>query len=296
MLLYNESVENLHGPILAPHAIADNTAECRLAGNTNRTKVCHFVRARILSTFHFLSIRSNRNETSILLNRSFERMAFLTTHLENSWIKPVFNTIQDQFKAEQEFQKEIFYFVYEKLVEYKDSINRLHLQSQIQTNLQKYLDDLPILIQFGDFQRELHNPRQKHSSLNILRYVLDSTDFLQMTKWISSLSEFYLLLHQTYTQLIEKEEFHSMSLEDLYHRGEKYLLNDHQQKKKNCLLIIDQGIEAVNAYHQFTDGLIRPGVCDRTQRFSEITRQTPVHYLLTTSNHDEGNIISRILK
>ncbi|CAF2853244.1 unnamed protein product [Rotaria sp. Silwood2] len=78
LLLFNESVENLHGPILATHAVADDTAVCRLAGNNNRTKVCHFVRARLLSTFNFLSIRSNQDDACILLNRCLEQMAFLT--------------------------------------------------------------------------------------------------------------------------------------------------------------------------------------------------------------------------
>ena len=99
--MFNESVQNLKGPILAPHAIADNTAVCRMAGNNDRTKVCHFVRARLFSTFNFLSIRSNQNDACILLNRCFEQLAFLTMNhqqAENSWIKPTFHTLNDQLK------------------------------------------------------------------------------------------------------------------------------------------------------------------------------------------------------
>ena len=305
MLLFNESVQNLHGPILAPHAIADNTAECRIAGNNDRTKVCHFVRARILSTFNFLSIRSNQSDACMLLNRCFEQMAYLTINDQeggNSWIKPVFNTVNDHLKAGQEFQNQVFYFVHQRLAEYKDYINHLHLQSQIQTNLQNYITEIPIILQFIDFKTELHNPIHSQLPLKILRHVLDSIEFLQQTKWIYNLSQFYLLLHQTYTQLVDKEEFHNVSLNDLYNRGQKHdneplrFQHHNRNNNNNHSTIIDNGIEAVNAYHDFSDGLIRPGVCDRTERFLKIDRATLIHYLVTTANNDEGNIVMRILR
>ena len=43
-------------------------------------------------------------------------MAFLTINYEqneNRWIKPIFNTINDQLKAEEQFQNQIFYFIYQ---------------------------------------------------------------------------------------------------------------------------------------------------------------------------------------
>jgi hypothetical protein len=301
--LFNESVQNLHGPILAPNAIADNTAVCRLAGNSDRTKVCHFIRARLLSTFNFLSIRSNQDDACIILNRCFEQMAFLTIHhqqVENAWIKPIFNTVNDQLKAEQEYQNHVFYFVHQNLAEYKAYINQLNLQSQIQTNLQNFITCMPITVQFLHFKTELHNPIYSQLPLKILRHVLDSIDFLKMTKWIYDLSQFYLLLHQTYTQLIERDEFHTITLEELYQRGQRHSNEphhfQHHNKNSNYSMIIENGIQAVNAYHQFTDGLIRPGACDLTQRFTKMTRHTPVHYLVTTSNHDEGDIVMRILR
>jgi hypothetical protein len=301
--LFNESVQNLHGPILAKHAIADNTPEYRLAGNSERTKVCYLTRARLLSTFSFLSIRSNRDDACILLNRCFEQMAFLTINhqqAQNLWIKPVFSTLNDELKAEQEYQNQVFYFIHQKLAEHKAYVNQLNLQSQIQTNLQNFITEMPINIQFLHFKTELHNPIHSQLPLKILRHVLDSTDFLKITKWIYDLSQFYLLLHQTYTQLIERDEFHVVTLEELYQRGQKHS-NDlrqfqHQNRNNNYSLIIDNGILAVNAYHQFIDGLIRPGACDQTQRFTKIARETPIHYLVTTANHDEGDIIMRILR
>ncbi|UJR29383.1 hypothetical protein I4U23_010595 [Adineta vaga] len=303
LLLFSESVQNLHGPILAPHAIGDNTALHRLAGNEQRTKVCHFVRARLLSTFNFLSVHSNCNDACILLNRCFERMAFLTLNYqqaENSWIKPVYNTINDQLKAGEEFQNKIFYYIHQKLGEYKSFINRLSLKSEIQSNLQNFITKLPIQIQFRDFKTELHNPVSFQLPLKVLRHILDSTDFLKIMKWIYNLSQFYLLLHQTYTQLVERDEFLNVTLEELYKRGEKHSNNhqnfQHHNHNTNYSIIIDHGIEAVNAYHDFTDGLIRPGACDLTQRFTKITRNTPIHYLVTTGNTDEGDIIMRILR
>ncbi|CAF3595248.1 unnamed protein product [Adineta steineri] len=301
LLLFNESVQNLHGPILAPHAIADNTAAHRLAGNDQRTKVCHFVRARLLSTFNFLSIHSNCNDACILLNRCFEQMAFLTLNHqqpENSWIKPIYNTINDQLKAEEEFQNKIFYFIHQKLAEYKTYVNQLDLQSQIQKRLQDFITKMPIQIQFRHFKTELHNPINSQLPLKVLRHVLDSTDFLKFMKWIYNLSQFYLLLHQTYTQLIERDEFLNVTLNELYERGQKHSNNRQyfQNRNNNYSIVIDRGIEAVNAYHQFTDGLIRPGACDQTQRFTKITRDTPIHYLVTTGNFDEGDIIMRILR
>ena len=301
--MFNESTQNLYGPILAQHAINDNTAQHRIAGNDNRTKVCHFVRARILSTYHFLSIRSNEDDCCILLNHCFEQMAFLTINHqqeENHWIKPLFKNVNEQLKAEELFQNNVFYFVHQKLGEFKNYINQLNLQSQIQTKLQDFVDQMPIVLQFKHFQTELHNPIHSQFPMKILRHVLDSTDFLKITHWIYALSQFYVLLHQTYTQLVEKEEFLTLTLNELYDRGEKHSneIDLYQQGNANRthLVIIDNGIKAVNAYHDFADGLIRPGVCDRTQRFSTITRQTPIHYLVTTSNPDEGNIVMRILR
>ncbi|CAF1196510.1 unnamed protein product [Didymodactylos carnosus] len=61
LLLYNSSVENLAGPILSRHAITNQDVD-RMAGTKDRTRVCHFVRARLLSTMNFLSIRSNRDD------------------------------------------------------------------------------------------------------------------------------------------------------------------------------------------------------------------------------------------
>ena len=183
------------------------------------------------------------------------------------------------------------------MVEYKSYINQLYLQSQIQTNLQNYIDKIPKIIQFIDFKTELYKPNHQNLPLKILKHVFSSIDFLKTTKWIYNLSQFYLLLHQTYTQLIERDQFHEITLIQLYNRAQKYSNEQtNQTNNNNHLLIIDNGIEAVNHYHQFADGLIRPGVCDRTQRFTKITRDTPIHYLVTTSNSDEGNIIMRILR
>jgi hypothetical protein len=230
-------------------------------------------------------------------------MAFLTINhqqAENSWIKPVLNTINDQLKAEQEYQNKVFYFIHQKLAEHKAYVNQLNLQSQIQTNLQDFITQMPITLQFIDFKTELHNPIHAQLPLKILRYILDSTDFLKITKWIYDLSQFYLLLHQTYTQLVERDEFHNITLNELYNRGQKHFNEpqrfQHHNRNNNYSLIIENGIQAVNAYHQFADGLIRPGVCDQTQRFSKIARETPIHYLVTTANLDEGNIVMRILR
>lgn len=303
MLLFANSVQNLHGPILAPHAIADNTNDGRIAGNSPRTKVCHFVRARLLSTFHFLSARSNQDDACLLINRCFEQLAFVTIHHQqpdNAWMKPTFATLNEETKAEKEFQDRIFYAVFQKLAEHKAYVNQLHLQSQIQTNLQTYVSQLPMLIQYLHFKTELHNPIYAGASLKILQHVLNSSDFLALMKSIYDLSQFYLLLHQTYSLLIEQDEFLQVTLEQLYRRGQEHHNNaDHLlegNRNNNHLSTIENGIEAVNGYHAFTDGLIRPGACDETQRFKIITMETPIHYLVTTENHDEGDIVMRILR
>ncbi|CAF3097223.1 unnamed protein product, partial [Rotaria sp. Silwood2] len=129
--------------------------------------------------------------------------------------------------------------------------------------------------------------------------MLDSFDFLKMTRIIYDLSQFYFLLHQTYAQLITKDEFTTVNLQELYQRDRKYwnysdnFQNQNQNDKH--LLIIENGIKAVNAYHHFTNGLIRPGACDETQRFTTITMKTPISYLVTGDSHDEGDIVMRIL-
>ncbi|CAF1275007.1 unnamed protein product [Didymodactylos carnosus] len=302
LLLYDASVENLHGSILAKHAIADQTAFARIAGKSDRTKVCHFVRARLLSTYNFLSIRSNQNDACILLTRCFEQIALLTINdqeEEESWIKPMYEKVDDKLHAEKQYQNKIFYPILQQLTDHKSYVSDLNVQSQLQINLQDFTSRMPINIQFLHFKTELNNPIHLQLPLNILRRILNSTDFLKMTKYIHDLSQFYVLLHQTYTKLIEQDQFSEVTLKQLYDRGQKYYKNISEvhllNENKTHRSIIKSGIEAVNAYHQFADGLIRPGACDEMQRFTSITYDTPVSYLVTTDNHDEGDIVMRIL-
>jgi len=298
--LFDTSVQNLHGPILSPTAIADNTADVRIAGNTERTKVCHFVRARLISTFSFLSARSCQDDACILLNRCFEQFALLTMIQEDSWIKPLYTTLEDELRAEMEYEKQVFFPAYQNAAKHKIYINKLELQSEIQTNLHTFITQMPITIQFLHFENELCNPIHSNSSLEVLRHVLESNKLLKMTKYIPDLSQFYLLLHQTYSQLTERDEFITITLQELYDRAQKYFVNSRHQKylhgTNNHSTIIDHGIEAINAYHHFTDGFIRPGACDETQRFSTVSRDTPLHYFVTSENHDEGDITMRILR
>ncbi|CAF2108222.1 unnamed protein product [Rotaria magnacalcarata] len=305
LLLFDESVENLYGPILAPSAINDDDSDDddepghQLAGESTRAKVCHFVCTRLLSTFHFLSTNSNQNDACIILTRCFEQMAFLTKN-ENSWIKSVYATNDDEIKAEQEYKNKVFYFVYNNLVEHRAYVSQLNLQSQIQMNLQNFIDRMPIVIQFTHFKTELNRLTDSEMCLKILQHTLTSLPFLKITKLIYHLSQFYLLLHQTYAKLIERDEFLTITLQQLYDRGQIYYNNSHQQQYQNedktHRSTIENGIEAVNSYHQFSDGYIRPGACDQTQRFSTIEWETPVNYLVTNENYDEGDIIMRIIR
>jgi hypothetical protein len=159
---------------------------------------------------------------------------------------------------------------------------------------------MPMIIQFTHFKTELHRPKNSLLSLKILQHIFNSFDFLKITKLIYDLSQFYLLLHQTYTQLIERGEFLTINLKELYDRGQKYYNRSHyqqyQNENKTHRSIIENGIAAVNSYHEFADGLIRPGACDETQRFALISFESPVQYLVTNENPDEGDIIMRILR
>jgi hypothetical protein len=117
-----------------------------------------------------------------------------------------------------------------------------------------------------------------------------------MTRSIYDLSQFYLLLHQTYSLLIERDEFIEITLEDLSKRAEQHSNIVDQRLRAQHHSIIENGIKAVNLYHTFADGLIQPGACDETQRFDKVSNQTPIHYLVTNENHDEGDIVMRILR
>jgi hypothetical protein len=227
-------------------------------------------------------------------------MAFLTVN-EYEWIQPIYENFRDKLNAEENFQNDVFYFVFDKLADYKADINQRILQSQIQHNLQHFIDQMPLVLDFQHFQTALHRSNAQSSlTLKVLRYILDSFDTLKVTKLITHLARFYLLLHQTYTQLIKKDELFTISLEQLHARAEKrshqFYNSYDQSQKKNHQTIIDSGIKAVNSYHQYAHGLIRPGACNQTQRFETITIDTPVNYLLTMDNTDEGNIIMRILR
>jgi hypothetical protein len=230
-------------------------------------------------------------------------MAYLTINYhekEGSWIKPCYKSLADEHNAESEYQNRIFYPVFQQIAEHKSYVNELYLKTKLQANLQDFVNQMPINIQFLHFKTELNNPIYLQMPLNILRRTINSSDLFKMTKYIYDLSKFYILLHQTYTKLIEHDQLTNDTLQHLYDRGEKHYKNIHQgqifNETKSHLLIIKNGIEAVNAYHQFADGLIRPGACDETQRFTSISKDTPVSYLVTTENHDEGDIIMRILR
>lgn len=296
--MYEESVNNLHGPILSPTAIADTTPAHRMAGDSIRAKVCQFVCARLLSTYHFLSNRLNTNDACLLLTRCFEQMTYLTINQKNSWIKSKYTRRRDVIQAERHYENQVFYCVYNRLTEYKTYINQLSLQSDIQTNLQKYIDQMPIIIQFTDFETELHRSIDSSEvSIKILQNILNSFPFLKLTKYIYDLSQFYLLLHVTYTQSIKRNEFVGFTLQQLYDRNEKQDNHFYEENEiKSHRTIIDNGITAVNSYHDFANGLIRPGACDETQRFERISFDTPIHYLVTNENHDEGDIVMRILR
>ncbi|CAF3898746.1 unnamed protein product, partial [Rotaria sp. Silwood1] len=98
-------------------------------------------------------------------------MAYLTLR-QQQWIKPVYTTYNDQLNAEDQYQQHVFYFILQKLPEYKAQINQLSLQSEIQANLQIYIDQMPISINYEHFKTELHNPKSSSLSLNILRRIL----------------------------------------------------------------------------------------------------------------------------
>jgi len=221
-------------------------------------------------------------------------MAFLTQK-QYSWIKPIYIDMNEKLIAEQEYKDKVFYFVHNNLAEYKMYINELNPPSEIRISLQNFIDEMPIIVQFTHFKTELYRLKNSELSPKILQHIFKSFEFLKITKLIYYLSQFYLLLHQTYTQLIERNEFIKITLKELYDRGQKHY-QQYQNENKTHRSIIDNGIEAVNTYHQFADGLIRPGACNETQRFLKISFDTPVHYLVTNENHDEGDIIMRILR
>ncbi|CAF3638441.1 unnamed protein product [Rotaria sp. Silwood1] len=227
-------------------------------------------------------------------------MAYLTVDQRNSWIKPTYQDFQSKLNAEKNYQNEVFYPIYHQLAEYKTYVDRLQLQSQIQFDLQQYISQIPVNVQTIHFKTEMYNPKNAHLSLRVLQQFIDSAEFLSMTKHIYELSRFYLLLHQTYAQLIEREKVWDITLKELHDRAKEHLSNftcwHRRSEAKNHMDIITKGIEAVNAYHTFTNGLIRPGPCDETQRFTEISLSTPVLCLITNENPDEGDIIMRILR
>ena len=250
--------------------------------------------ARLLSTFHFLSLRLNHDDTCILLTRCFERMAYLTTDDSQEWIKPTYKSIAEKQNAEENFKDDVFFFVFDNLSSYKDDINERILQSQIQCNLQRFTNQMPLILDYQHFQTALNRSNAQLSScLSVLRHILDSFDILKVTKSITHLARFYLLIHQNYTQLIQQNELFTITLKELYERAEK---SENPSEKEDHLVIINNGIESVNSYHQFAEGFIQPGACHQTQRFEKINFDTPLNYLLTIDNQDEGNIIMRILR
>ncbi|CAF1461197.1 unnamed protein product [Didymodactylos carnosus] len=259
LLLFESSVENLYHPILAKHAV-DPTAVTEHIDDKNL-----------------------RGKHSRQLD-------------QNPWIKPIYRTNNEKLEAEKEFQNKIFYPTHKKLADYKKIINTIQSQSPLQTKLQDYITQMPSLIEVIHFKTELCNPESTKLPVTILRRLLDSFEFLKITRYIYALGQFHVLLHRTFTQLIEREEFHTITLKQLYERAHQSLNRLRQPNQQNkYYTIIENGIEAVNDYHKFAGGQIQPGACDLTQRFETISMETAVSYLVETDNYDEGDIIMRPL-
>ncbi|CAF4530130.1 unnamed protein product, partial [Didymodactylos carnosus] len=82
-----------------------------------------------------------------------------------------------------------------------------------------------------------------------------------------------------------------VTLIELYNIAKQH----YKQTSSHHWEIIVNGIDAINKYHDMTNGFIRPGVCDQTQYFEKVTKKSQISYLATTGNYDEGDIIMRIL-
>ncbi|CAF4244673.1 unnamed protein product, partial [Rotaria magnacalcarata] len=297
LLLFESSVANLNGPILSPGQINLTATTEHIAADSVRAKVCFLVCTRLLSTNLFLKLLSNQDDASLLFNRCFELFAQYSRRPdENPWIKPVYQTNIEKLDAEDKFRSKIFSPTNDNLFDYKKIINNVQSQSEIQTRLHDYIAQMPVIIQFIHFRTEFCNSESSRLPIKILRRLLDSFEILKITHYIYALSQFHILLHRTFTQLIERDEFHKITLQQLYERADQSSGNLGQANQKvKYQTIIENGIKAVNDYHTFTDGLIQPGACDMTQRFESISQATPVSYLVETDNADEGDIIMRIL-
>ncbi|CAM4822618.1 unnamed protein product [Rotaria magnacalcarata] len=297
LLLFESSVANLNGPILSPGQINLTATTEHIAADNVRAKVCFFVCTRLLSTNLFLKLLSNQDDASLLFNRCFELFAQYSRRPdENPWIKPVYQTNIEKLDAEDKFRSKIFSPTNDNLFDYKKIINNVQSQSEIQTRLHDYIAQMPVIIQFIHFRTEFCNSESSRLPIKILRRLLDSFEILKITHYIYALSQFHILLHRTFTQLIERDEFHKITLQQLYERADQSSSNLGQANQKvKYQAIIENGIKAVNDYHTFADGLIQPGACDMTQRFESISQATPVSYLVETDNVDEGDIIMRIL-
>ncbi|CAF0920677.1 unnamed protein product [Didymodactylos carnosus] len=238
----------------------------------------------------FLSIYSNQNDACLLLNRCFEQFAMLSISKQFNSIKSVYLTLVDVRLAETEFQTHVFYKVHEKLPEHKKYINFLQ---NTKRDLQVYIDDIPIIYHYTDFAMQLQNPKNnsKIFSSLLLNRLLNSIDLLNITTLIYDLSRFYILLHQTFTQLISIQTFEIITLAEFLTIGKKQF----RQNENFYDNIVQKGIEAINRYHTFTNGYIQPGRCNLTQQFQSITIDTLLTYLMTTQNSDESDIIMRII-
>ena len=248
--------------------------------------------------YNFLSIHFCQEDACLLFNRCFEQYTHLSRQpAQNPWIKSHYRIFEEKFQAEKEFQDKVFYSVHQNLVEHKKITGSLQAQNQIQSALQVYSSQMPMLVEFNHFKTELSNPRVANLPLKMLQHFLGSLDFLKITHYIYSLSQFHLLLHRTFNRMIEENEFFQITLQELYERACQFLKIDRNSHLETTYrTIIENGIEAVNAYHRFADGLIRPGPCDLTQRFQTISIETPVNYLVRTGDEEAGNIVKRILR
>ncbi|CAF1384007.1 unnamed protein product, partial [Adineta steineri] len=170
LLLFDSSVENLNGPILAGSAINETAVRERIDDRSDRAKTCFFVCTRLLSTNFFLLLQSNQDDACLSFNRCFELFAQQSHQPdENPWIQPIYTTINEEREAEKEFQQNIFYPTYQKLNDHKQIINILQSKTEVQIKLQNYITQMPIRIEIIHFKAELSNPELIKLPLKIPR-------------------------------------------------------------------------------------------------------------------------------
>ena len=147
-----------------------------------------------------------------------------------------------------------------------------------------------------DFQAALVRHKSKREGLYpILSLALAKLNSFQALPHVSNVARLYLCLHRWLSHLLTKDEvFEKMttmaSARKLLQEKSPFLSTSSVEK------IYYLGQSSFKKIHELNGGSVQPGVCHTQAPYEPFTDESPLSYVISTSNDDHSDILFRVVK